>query len=433
MWRGGTAGGEGKRIPEWCVKYLLRPDRSPLTNRPIKPNGATQKRLLSTCRPNKMTVQIQTSVPMEISCRQFLQRPLVARAAAWPELIRRCGLPKKLGKIVKGSRIPNHNKDAYAIPFGLEVEDIQASLKLAPLKTVLRPFIKRYKPQSKGYFGFDLRSLLTPDPLTTASHWQGYATDLILGLLTILALSKNTCIGLPPRDTANLETQKVLCIVSAHAKRSRLVVPMHLRKQIDECPHQLMVLRLTLERGDLSHANLLLLDFRDMVVSRLEPFGTDSPPIYLADKLDRRLKRFFNKLDYRWKYVGTTEMCPRMGLQIQQFNEHITVPNSHGGFCGVWTLYFMHMRLLHPHINRNRLLVEAGITLTLAVKQGRLPNLTAFIAGYATALQLGGLYLLNVARGRKQTPKIQAVDDFDKIDDLLNQHLFTILAHIRRR
>jgi hypothetical protein len=104
-----------------------------------------------------------------------------------------------------------------------------------------------------------------------------------------------------------------------------------------------------------SHANYLIFDFNNMEVERFEPHGMDMPHgmNYNYKLLDNVLEEKINSYNLNFKYIPPSNFLPKIGFQIKEIselnNDYIGDPN---GYCSMWCIWWVYMRLSNPEINR---------------------------------------------------------------------------------
>jgi hypothetical protein len=473
-------GSTARKLRAACAEYLGQPPPPP-KSKPKAVLEIPKSILLSLKDADNKTMYVEVSVvesehkdvkapprpPSKkktwLSCGDFQADPF--RIGPTPdefaEFWRRCGLPAVARASIFGSRIqapptprplsaarpqpsPAEGKEV-ALPFELEMLDVAKGLSPRVLTSVgaaLRQFTDQFQPQgSRSFFGFAPDKLMALNPATTKSRWAGRSATRLLGLMVVIAISKRNACILMPKHSGNGEKaylQWQVAISKNGLANGMLTVADTVLEQIKRCPHKLAVIDMHLSSIDAQnkqhgHANVLMLDFDKMVAYRFEPHGDRPSAMFQSDQLDMALDKLLKtKLDKRWSYTGTAETCPAEGPQTVQAKEMVDKTLYPHGFCAAWSLYTIHMRLLHYN-QRTKSLVDQSIkTLTNAVRDHTFPSLTAFIAAYGNALQVGGLALLNAISGDKFT-----MDDYEKpqyyrLQNTLTQYIHPLLLAIRK-
>lgn len=116
-----------------------------------------------------------------------------------------------------------------------------------------------------------------------------------------------------------------------------------------------------IELGLFSHANYLIIDIELMEVERFEPHGSH-PPIglnYEPELLDMFISSYLDESGLNFKYFRPKDYLPKIGFQTIEINElksdYIGDPN---GFCALWCIWWVDMRLSNPNIPRAKLVKQ---------------------------------------------------------------------------
>ena len=120
-----------------------------------------------------------------------------------------------------------------------------------------------------------------------------------------------------------------------------------------------IVMSLAIELNSGSHANILIWDIAKKEVSRFEPHGASSPVEFnynenlLDDLLRNRITCFDNKINY----IKPKDYLPEIGFQKfeMQENETCTRIGDPNGFCAVWCVWWIDMRLKYNDIEQEKL------------------------------------------------------------------------------
>lgn len=129
-------------------------------------------------------------------------------------------------------------------------------------------------------------------------------------------------------------------------------------KKLSEC--RWFIVPIGIEFESQSHANYLLVDIKLMEVERFEPHGS-SPPIglnYEPELLDMFIHSYLEESGLKFKYFKPKDYLPKIGFQSIEISElksdYIGDPN---GFCALWCIWWIDMRLSNPNISRNKLVM----------------------------------------------------------------------------
>jgi hypothetical protein len=109
------------------------------------------------------------------------------------------------------------------------------------------------------------------------------------------------------------------------------------------------------------HANLLIYDKETNEMERFDSLGADASSAYRFTELDKLLKEDFNANSEKpIKYLAPADYCPRIPIfQLLELNDIPQIGDTYGN-CAVWRLWYVHIRLANPHLNRTELIELAN-------------------------------------------------------------------------
>jgi hypothetical protein len=112
------------------------------------------------------------------------------------------------------------------------------------------------------------------------------------------------------------------------------------------------------------HANLLIYDKDTNEMERFDSLGYHISPHYHMSELDALLVPDFNQhTPTPIKYFTPLDYCPKVPIfQILELS-NIPSENDTGGNCAVWRLWYIHVKLSNPHLNRKELIELANAKL----------------------------------------------------------------------
>lgn len=154
----------------------------------------------------------------------------------------------------------------------------------------------------------------------------------------------------------------------------------YLKKCLKNSTKSIIIIPITLFFRKGSHANVIFYYKKTKTIERYDPHGFSDYDI----ELDKELIKYFKKINIPLKEINTPILiCPSYynsneGLQILQGREKIKSKNMPGGFCSIWTKWFIHLRLEYPNIPSNNLLDKA-----IEQFESDKTILTYFITGYS--------------------------------------------------
>lgn len=132
-------------------------------------------------------------------------------------------------------------------------------------------------------------------------------------------------------------------------------------KCLDEKKKKFVVIPLGIDIQSGSHANFLIYDSEKKELERFEPHGATMPIglNYDNKQLDIILENKFKQFNSSITYVKPSQFLPRVGFQLMdnvEFNNrNIGDP---GGFCALWSIWYVEMRLAHFTTPREKLVTN---------------------------------------------------------------------------
>ena len=116
-----------------------------------------------------------------------------------------------------------------------------------------------------------------------------------------------------------------------------------------------IIIPLGIEMKNGNHANYIIYDKQINEIERFEPHGTSGPIElnYRPELLDSILEKKFRAINNDIKYIRPSDYLPKIGFQLfdnsEKNNKKIGDP---GGFCALWSMWYVDMRLTYPDIDR---------------------------------------------------------------------------------
>lgn len=254
--------------------------------------------------------------------------------------------------------------------------------------------------------------------------FTGSTLDILIGLIFLLTKHKNTCGTLTKNFAKNTE----LCgfyksigilmnsrceflnfeIVWVHQKLYLIDNFYDLFKQCLQKTRRFIIIPLGIEMREVSHAGYLIYDKLKNEIERFEPHGSTTPVglHYNPNLLDEILESRFKSIDENMKYIRPKDYLPKIGFQLMDVSENnkkrIGDPN---GFCALWCIWYVDMRLTYSDIDRKELVY-------LLIKTIRSKNISFrnMIRNYAT----------NIIDSRDNLLKKSKMDINDWLNDEYN-------------
>lgn len=123
-----------------------------------------------------------------------------------------------------------------------------------------------------------------------------------------------------------------------------------------KCTKRFIIMPLGIEMKEGSHANYIIYDRKLNEIERFEPHGNKTPIglNYDSNLLDLNLKTKFSSLDVK-KYISPKEYLPTISFQMFDVYESTAFIGDPSGFCALWAIWYVDMRLKYPNIDRKKL------------------------------------------------------------------------------
>ena len=136
-------------------------------------------------------------------------------------------------------------------------------------------------------------------------------------------------------------------------------------KIIKNCKKNLFAIPLIIwwKSGE-GHFNIIVFDLKKKTIEFFEPYGA-IPSIDIITILNvKQFEKEFVKISQRYlgskfKYLSSSDFCPVQSFQARNERYGSQRKNDPDGFCGVWGLWYLHLRLLYPDIEPENLVTMA--------------------------------------------------------------------------
>lgn len=119
-----------------------------------------------------------------------------------------------------------------------------------------------------------------------------------------------------------------------------------------------IIIPIGIEMAAGEHSNFLIVDKSTKEMERFEPYGKDPPPSfnYNTKLLDTFIKiKICNK--YSLEYISPSSYMPKIGFQyIESFEPNKKKIGDPDGFCALWSIWYVDMRLTYPSFKRQSLI-----------------------------------------------------------------------------
>lgn len=211
--------------------------------------------------------------------------------------------------------------------------------------------------------------------------FTGSTIDILIGLIFLLKKYPDACSTISKNFTENKELCKfyksIGIIMNTHCEflNFEIIWVYHKLYLIDEfydnfkkCLNKkdkkYIIIPLGIEMREGSHANYLIFDKQNNEIERFEPHGSSAPTglNYNPNLLDDILENRFKELVPNAKYIRPSDFLPKIGFQIMDVGERYKRKiGDPGGFCALWAIWYVDMKLTYRTLNRN-VLVNQMIT-----------------------------------------------------------------------
>ena len=131
------------------------------------------------------------------------------------------------------------------------------------------------------------------------------------------------------------------------------------------------------------HSNYLVYDSEFRSMERFEPYGKPFKACLNPKDLDKKILELFRKNigdDFIEEYYKPLDFSPVASFQKIQEKENEMTDDDPDGFCPVWCVWYIELRLSNPDVDRKEL-VQKAIKLLDKKK-----SYTCYIRGYANKL-----------------------------------------------
>jgi ankyrin repeat protein len=204
--------------------------------------------------------------------------------------------------------------------------------------------------------------------------FTGNTLDVLLGLIYLLNKHKSSCSTLTTEFIENKNIhdfyKSIGVLMNSRSEflnfeiiwiNYKLYVVDHFFEHITDCikaGSKFIILPLGIELKEGSHANYIVYDINNKLVERFEPHGSTTPPglNYNPDLLDKILYSRFKEFDENITYLKPSDYLPKISFQLLDILENKKKKiGDPGGFCALWAIWYVDMRLTYPDIHPQKL------------------------------------------------------------------------------
>lgn len=180
--------------------------------------------------------------------------------------------------------------------------------------------------------------------------YTGADIDILVGLIYLLKKYENICSILTSVDKFE--------IMWSHFK---LHIQEDFDNNINKCmknnKKRFIIIPLGIELNQGQHANYLIYDKKKNEIERFEPHGAGSPQnfYYNPNLLDTILEKRIGYIIKNAKYVRPSDYLPKIGFQLFDVYENVSKIGDPGGFCALWAMWYVDMRIKYKEVQRKDL------------------------------------------------------------------------------
>lgn len=215
---------------------------------------------------------------------------------------------------------------------------------------------------------------LNTDKDISVCTFTGSTLDVLIGLIYLLKKHKSTCSTLESDFAENKELcrfyrslgiiMNTRCeflnfeIVWVHQKLYLIEGFYDRIKKCIDNNKRFIIIPVGIELRAGSHANYLIYDVKENIVERFEPHGATVPPglNYNPNLLDEILENRFKAINTNITYMRPSEFLPKVGFQLMDVYETKRKKiGDPGGFCALWSIWYIDMRLTYSNIKNTDL------------------------------------------------------------------------------
>jgi len=212
------------------------------------------------------------------------------------------------------------------------------------------------------------------------STFTGSTMDVLIGLIYLLKKHKNACSTLSKNFLENTNLcdyyKSIGIIMSNRCEFLNFEIvwvqyKLHLIDNFDEnilkCiknqNKRFIIIPVGIELREGAHANYLIYDKIKNDIHRFEPHGNTVIGLnYNGELLDNLLEKKFRDIITNVIYVRPHQFLPKIGFQLLDIAEK---KKNLGdiGFCALWSIWYVDMRLTYSDLPQNKLIDKLFITL----------------------------------------------------------------------
>ena len=168
-----------------------------------------------------------------------------------------------------------------------------------------------------------------------------------------------------------VETSKALNVMGYNIETGEIKYDInydYLKNQIKNCMNysikRFFAIRISLQAGNLGHANMLIYDREKNTLELFEPHGYITMSIFKPEKVRYLIEYIFSKIKDNIIFIDSNMIYPFKGLQNEQSEEYLNKSNNEiEGYCGAWCFFYLHMRIANPNMPRLELIKQLKVEI----------------------------------------------------------------------
>jgi len=239
-------------------------------------------------------------------------------------------------------------------------------------------------------------NILIKPTLKNKNNWFGNGLDILFGLIYLIDKFKN--ISIPITEIKQNILYDISLVFNCDSSKksfnekyksyklsfptqSKEIFLKNLKKSL-KSKKRFVIIHLALfwtpECGSIGHSNMLIIDTKFKTIERFEPYGqiSDKTEKKISSLFDIKFTEFINDNKLNLKYIPPFDFCPYISFQKQEeknINNDLTneYSNDPQGFCGVWGIYYLELRLSNPNLKNYDLIQYAIQTIKESPKSFR--------------------------------------------------------------
>jgi ankyrin repeat protein len=212
------------------------------------------------------------------------------------------------------------------------------------------------------------------------STFTGSTLDVLIGLIYLLKKHKSACSTLTKNFIENTDLcdyyRSIGIIMNTRCDFLNFEIvwvqyKLHLVDHFDlnflNCiknkNKRFIIIPIGIELREGAHANYIIYDKKNNEIHRFEPHGNTVNGLnYNGPLLDNLLEKKFKNIINDIIYIKPSDYLPKIGFQLLDIAEK---KKNLGdiGFCALWAIWYVDMRLLYPDLSLNKLVNKLFITL----------------------------------------------------------------------